>query len=113
MIKWGPVDFMKGSGVNSSLEKNPNEAVQLPQRNQNRQGCTVLLIETSDLVAEPDIASAWPEEIERRLVEIEAETGGLDAMGSCSRRIIRRVLIWLAICCLTEKNSNAATLSLS
>lgn len=48
------------------------EAAQLPER--DRATLAGLLIETLDPVSEPDVEAAWPEEIKRRVVEIDAGT---------------------------------------
>lgn len=56
------------------MEPNVNEifreAIQLPER--DRATLAGLLIETLDPVSEPDVETAWSEEIERRLAEVDA-----------------------------------------
>ncbi|HEV7397512.1 MAG TPA: addiction module protein [Pyrinomonadaceae bacterium] len=48
------------------------EAAQLPER--DRATLAALLIETLDPVSEPDVESAWSEEIKKRVAEIDAGT---------------------------------------
>ena len=55
------------------------QAVQLPER--DRATLAGLVIQTLNPVSGPDVEAAWSEEIERRLAEIDAGTGGIDPMG--------------------------------